>query len=125
MGEYCLDDSQTRTITSQASSSLPILLPWSSSIAPVLPGTAFRSILASTDAPWATVSPFTELGDQLIVYTNDDGGLSTYNSAKSTSSSSNSEHLSVSLGVSVGCPFLNASASGQYDKDVLENKDVG
>jgi len=58
------------------------------------------------------------------VYNNEDGGQATYVSANSDTSSSSSEHLSMSLGLSVGCEFLGASVSGKYDKDVLENTDV-
>lgn len=113
------------TIVGLVTSGLPILLPWSSSIAAVRPGTTFHSRLSATDDVWSKHNPFADLDKTRVVYTNSDGGQATYNSTKTTSSANNSEHLSVSLGVSVGCKFLNASVTGQYDKDVLENNDVG
>jgi hypothetical protein len=44
-----------------------------------------------------------------------------FKESTTSSSSSSTEHLSASLGVTNGNDFLNASVSGKYDKDVAES----
>ena len=52
------------------------------------------------------------------------GGTASFQNGLSTNSGSSSDRLSASLGITVGYPFLNASVTGQYDKNVIENKKV-
>jgi hypothetical protein len=117
-------DIQIASLSNLSSARLPLCIPWSRTMKAVRLGTTFHSRLSATFDPWSKACPFLDIAAMPILYTNDDGGQATYISAKSTSAGSNLEHLSMSLGLSVGCSFLGASVTGKYDKDVLENSDV-
>lgn len=84
----------------------------------------FSSRSNSAD-PWAHQSPFDHksLQGTTLQCNNYDGGSAAYQSSETTGSSTSSEHLSVSFGIAVGNAWLNASVTGGYDKDALENND--
>jgi len=119
------DVSATPTFVRYAQAGLPLILPWHPTMT-VAPGTLFHSRLYQTENPWAKDSPFVpeSLGTTPVTFRVVDGGAASYKSVEGSSSSSNEEHLSVGLGVSADCMFLTASVSGQYDKNVQENKSV-
>ncbi|KAK6359111.1 hypothetical protein TWF696_000278 [Orbilia brochopaga] len=50
------------------------------------------------------------------------GRVGSYVESISTSSSTVNDHLSVSVGITIGYPFLNAGVEVDYDRSVLENK---
>ncbi|KAK0642162.1 hypothetical protein B0T16DRAFT_462167 [Cercophora newfieldiana] len=113
------------SVTAQAGH--PFSVPW---------GRQVRCILAGLDSsrfkdaagPWMAETPFDADKALLGVVIPDalgDGGLSTsghYRDALSTSSSSNYDHLSASLGVEIGYPCLSASVTAKYNKTVTEDK---
>lgn len=113
------------SIEKSAGLNLPLSLPWDRSLPKLQPGTTFHSRLSTSADPWSKESPFHQekLKEISVQYRNDDGGIATYNSTESMSSTSSSEHLSVSFGITVGCKWLNASVTGGYDKDTLDNND--
>ncbi|KAM5358859.1 hypothetical protein ACJZ2D_014918 [Fusarium nematophilum] len=116
-----------RVTTSQSASlKLPLSLPWIPSSTPIQPGTTFHSRLANSEDPWSKILPFdkSQLKDITLKYRNDDGGVASYRSTESESSTSSSEHLGVALGITVGCKWLGASVTGGFDKDTLENHDA-
>lgn len=59
-----------------------------------------------------------------MIYEGEIDGRASFKDAESASHTTELSHLSGSLGVTVGCPFLSVSVSGTYDKTVLENEDV-
>jgi hypothetical protein len=94
------------------------------------PGTSFSTVLAATPRsnPFVTrTSPFEreQLETSTFVYRRADNCRGTYLSSTTSTSSSSSDHMSLTLGVSVGNAVLGASVSGSYDKAVLEDKSVG
>ncbi|KAH8597448.1 hypothetical protein B0O99DRAFT_592606 [Bisporella sp. PMI_857] len=111
------------TVSRQAKSGYPIILPWTAEPLPL--GTSFESALSHTINPFLKTNAFdpASLCQARFLYTKD-GGTASYASTSTTSSGTSNDHMSVSLGVTVGCPFLNASVTGSYDKDVLENNDA-
>ena len=113
------------SIARQAKANLPLLLPWHPSET-IKPGALFRSRLCETDDPWAKNTPFkpSSLASIPLLFHNDDGGAASFKSHISRLAVSDTEHMSVSMGVSIGCPILGASVTGRYDKEVSENKDA-
>lgn len=76
--------------------------------------------------PWVTMSAFEASGLALTaVILDTKGGTMSYKDGMTTSSTTSDDHLSASLGLTIGYPFLNASVTGQYDKDVIESHNVG
>lgn len=60
-----------------------------------------------------------------VTVTRENGTESTYRSQATSSTSHTNDHMSLGFGVGAGLPFLaEASVTGQYDKDVTENRDV-
>ena len=88
--------------------------------------TTFDSSRSShADGPWSLSCPFDLSGLRATSIIPDEGGsVASFRDGLSTSSGSSSEHLSAALGLTVGYPFLNASVTGQYDRDILENENV-
>jgi hypothetical protein len=52
------------------------------------------------------------------------GNQNGYRESFTTSASDSNEHLSGSLGVSIGNDFLSGSVSAAYDKSVMKSKQV-
>lgn len=119
-----IGDPDRITILQLAEISQPISLPWFAKT--VIPGTTFHSRLSNTGDPFGHTTPFkTEsLQKSPLVYRIEDGAECTFYSAETKTKLTSRDHMSLSLGVSVGCSFLNASVTGGYDKDVRENRDV-
>ncbi|KAF9641488.1 hypothetical protein BFW01_g1471 [Lasiodiplodia theobromae] len=84
-------------------------------------GTCFHSNLAHTEAPFSDSPPL--FASTCAGTYRPSGADASFRSSDSSSAGSSSEHLSTALGVSAGCPFLRASVTGQYDRDVLSNFD--
>lgn len=58
-----------------------------------------------------------------MVYRLDDGGHASFQSIETNNNTTSEDHLGVTFGISVGCPLWNASVTGGYDRDLLENRD--
>lgn len=112
------------SITLLAKQKLPLNLPWGT--VPVVIGTPFFSSRAENEAPFTGRSPFDthSLSKTPLKFEATDGGRASFTSTSSRSAGHSTEHLSASLGISVGCKFLSAGVTGSYDEDVAENVDV-
>lgn len=113
------------SLSRQAAGGTQLDLPWSAQY--IAPGTAFKSaLIKAPEGPFLKPSPFDSKSLEEAAYVFQKNDLQgSFMEATSTSSGFNSEHLSVGLGITVGCSFLNASVSGRYDKSLLQNSDVG
>lgn len=72
------------------------------------------------------VSPF-DLGsseNKWIIYDGEAEGKANFRESESDSHLSTTDHYSGSLGATVGCPFLKANVTGNYDNTVNCNADV-
>ncbi|KAL7807168.1 hypothetical protein V8C44DRAFT_337873 [Trichoderma aethiopicum] len=110
-------------VAQQAITRSPIRLPWQARVLPL--GMFFRSAATTNgENPFSMQSAFdTEsLVSALIEYTADDASGS-FKSSEVMRSSASTDHLSIGAGVGVDLPFLEASVSVQFDKDVMENRD--
>ena len=120
-----IEDPTRATITACTRLKLPLILPWHpQQMIPL--GTVFQS--DNIGDPWAKSSPFDtdSLLSAPIIVQREDGTESSFRSHSTSKASATHDHLSLGLGVGVGIPFLaQVSVTGTYDKDVLENKDVG
>ncbi|KAK6503375.1 hypothetical protein TWF481_008395 [Arthrobotrys musiformis] len=96
-------------------------VPWSHEVKAVLTG--FKSTLMKMPSgPWLVTCPFDATSLMLTtVLPESGGGVTSYRDGMSTQGGSSSEHLSAELAVTVGYPFLKASVSGKYDKNVKED----
>ncbi|KAI1268735.1 hypothetical protein F5Y18DRAFT_372179 [Xylariaceae sp. FL1019] len=101
-----------------------ILVPWSH--LPIQLGAGFKSSDAKNGNPFDVPSAYSapSLQNAAIRYSEDDGLRGLDRKASSSSSMEKSEHLSVSGGISVDCGVVAGSATGSYDKSVLENQDA-
>lgn len=99
-------------------------LPWRRETISLLTG--FNSNrMKDAGGPWMSQSPF-EMSDlkMATILSDTKGGTATYRDGLSTSAGTCSEHISASLGLTIGYPFLNANVSAKYDRDVVEKKSV-
>ena len=99
-------------------------IPWGHRVCALM--TSFDSSrMSHPDGPWVKPSPFdlASLGMTTII-PDTGGGIASFQDGLSTNLGSSSDHLSASLGLTVGYPFLNASVTGQYDSTVMENENV-
>lgn len=111
------------TVSRRAEIGQPLRLPWYQRFIPL--GTCFRSELATTENPFVVTSAFNAKSlEQAKLFFNAHDGDASYKSSESFSSSSSTDHLSVSVGAGISCPVLSASVSCQYDRDTMENNDV-
>ncbi|KAJ9660736.1 hypothetical protein H2201_006815 [Coniosporium apollinis] len=112
------------SLSRQAAGGTQLDLPWSAQY--IAPGTAFKSaLIKAPEGPFLKPSPFDSKSLEEAAYVFQKNDLQgSFMEATSTSSGFNSEHLSVGLGITVGCSFLNASVSGRYDKSLLQNSDA-
>ena len=98
-----------------ASQSLSIFLPRPNDRIAI--GSGFESkFIASGRLPWVSKCAYIIEDAKCILEI--DGGISGYRKGNSNSSVQYSEHLSASLGVTVGCKFLSANVTGSYDKSL-------
>ncbi|KAK4205405.1 hypothetical protein QBC40DRAFT_320126 [Triangularia verruculosa] len=120
-------DPSQPSLESTAAAGHPFSVAWSHEVRAILAGLESRR-LRDASGPWMLETPFSLEHVKLCAVIPDalgDGGLSSvgnFHDGFSTTISSSHEHLSASLGVTVGYPFLNASVSAKYDKTVKENK---
>lgn len=115
----------TPTINDLARQNLPLTIPWHPKQT-IKPGMLFRSFDANSDNPWSTISPFhpESLMATIVRYSRANGDVASYKSQSTTSRVETSEHLSVSLTVTIDALFASASVGGQYEKTVAKNTDV-
>ncbi|KAF4341607.1 hypothetical protein FBEOM_4509 [Fusarium beomiforme] len=103
----------------------PFSLPWGHGVRVLLGGFKADGISKKT-GPWATTSAFDISNTELLAVVPDaKGGSMSYKDSMTTSSETSDDHLSASLGLTVGYPFLNASVTGEYDRNVMESRNVG
>ncbi|KAK1238467.1 hypothetical protein MKX07_006613 [Trichoderma sp. CBMAI-0711] len=110
-------------VAQQAITRSPIRLPWQARVLPL--GMFFRSAATTKgENPFAMQSAFDaeSLISAPIEFAADDASGS-FKSSEVMSSSASTDHLSIGAGVGVDLPFLQASVSVQFDKDVMENRD--
>lgn len=113
-------------LQAQTEAGAAIALPWSREEKPLLTGFDSSKMEDPSDGPWiATASPFSAQSIVTATVVPDaSGGIGVYREGFSTRSQSSQEHLSASLGITVGYPFLNANVTGEYDSNVKETKNV-
>ncbi|CAI6331687.1 unnamed protein product [Periconia digitata] len=119
------EDNPTSVSVQRAAAQGYLLLPPIAT--PIRPATCFSTALAATPAMNPFVSQHTpfdldRLESSNFIYRTQDNCRGTYLSSSTNSSSSSYDHLSLSLGVSVGNAVLGASVTGSYDKSVLEDR---
>ena len=121
-----IQDLFTPTINDLARQNLPLTIPWHPKQT-IKPGMLFRSVDANSNNPWSSLSPFQpeSLQATTVRFSRANGDVASYRSQSTTSRVETSEHLSVSLTVTVDALFASASVSGQYEKTVAKNTDVG
>ncbi|KAJ5091270.1 hypothetical protein NUU61_006140 [Penicillium alfredii] len=107
-----------------ASTGTHVFIPWSNYLIQLDAG--FTSRKSQDGNPFEVPCAFANWArDSIpICYINDNGLRGSELSTVSSSHIVSSEHLSVSLGASVGWRFAGASAVGSYDKAVSDNTDV-
>ncbi|KAF3904716.1 hypothetical protein ABW20_dc0100151 [Dactylellina cionopaga] len=100
----------------------PLSIPWTREFRPPL--ACFNSSrMLSQQGPWVPSCPFEATSLQMVyVKLDGQGRIGSYVESISTNSSTMVDHLSASVGITVGYPFLNAGVEVDYDKSVMENK---
>lgn len=118
-------DLNLSSISSISKFEMPMSLPWHPS-STIRLGALFHSDRANEEDPWAKETLFTQSSLESIPvhYRSDEGARSFFKSSVSSTSSQFEDHMSIWLGVSLGCPILGASVSGQYDRHVINNRRV-
>ena len=112
------------SLNDHADAGLPLQIPWMRQ--EIALGTGLSSALLASEKPWMPVSPF-DLGSsdsKWLAYEGETEGKANFRDSESDSHLSTADHSSGSLGVTVGCPFLKANVTGNYDKTVNYNADV-
>ncbi|CAG9982475.1 unnamed protein product [Clonostachys byssicola] len=99
----------------------PFSIPWSHDVRVLLGG--FKSSwVTRIEGPWVGKGAFDTSDVQIhTVIPDTQGGSTSYKDAITTSTAVSNDHLSASLGITVGYPFLNASVTGEYDRTVMES----
>lgn len=117
-------DPSRPSLTSIADAGHAFSIPWSREVAPLF-ATLNSSRLALPEGPWMISSPFdgSDLKGKAMLQ-DTSAGNATFRDGMSASIGSSTDHLSAALGITIGYPFLNASVTGQYDRDVTENSNV-
>lgn len=122
------DPTQPR-LENAAKAGHPFSFGWSREVRAVMAGLDSARFM-NREGPWVLDSPFeVQLARLSAVIPDTPGhsGLSSigwYRDGLSTSAGSSSEHLSASLGLTVGYPFLNANVTAKYDKAVSSDSNV-
>jgi hypothetical protein len=103
----------------------PFSLPWGHDVRVILGGFKVED-MSKQKGPWTRTSAFEISGSEMLAIVPDTkGGSMSYRDGMTTSSETSDDHLSASLGLTVGYPFLNASVTGDYDRNVMESHNVG
>ncbi|KAK1749597.1 hypothetical protein QBC47DRAFT_418823 [Echria macrotheca] len=99
-----------------------IVLPTISQHIPLLSGFSSAAAELQGGSPFLDASPFVESSvlSRKLRYTRKDVCRGSFLSNESVKKSRASEHLTVHLGVTVGCDLLGGSVSGSYDRTVLD-----
>ncbi|KAJ5887306.1 hypothetical protein N7504_011353 [Penicillium tannophilum] len=120
------NDPTLPNLQAQTEAGAAIALPWSREEKPLLTGFDSAKMRDYSDGPWiATASPFSAQSIVTATIVPDaSGGVGVYREGFSTRMESSNEHLSASLGITVGYPFLNANVTGEYDSNVNETKNA-
>ncbi|RSL47246.1 hypothetical protein CEP54_013485 [Fusarium duplospermum] len=115
-----IDDPSQYSISRVAQSSLPIFIPWHREQKHITCG--FQSVnLKSPNGPWKDASPFLESAVYLSkCQTKLENGAARDVEGHSASNSITSEHLSGSLGVSVGNAVVEVGVTASYDQQMQE-----
>lgn len=100
-------------------------IPWSHDVRVLLCGFQ-TSKMKKTAGPWvASHTAFdTSAIDMTSIIPDTQGGSTSYKDGLSTSSTTSYDHLSASLGITIGYPFLSGSVTGEYDKTVMDSRNV-
>ncbi|KAF5536436.1 hypothetical protein FPHYL_12968 [Fusarium phyllophilum] len=103
----------------------PFSLPWGHDVRVLLGGFKVED-MSKQKGPWTKKSAFEISGSEMLAVVPDTkGGSMSYKDGMATNSETSDDHLSASLGLTVGYPFLNASVTGDYDRNVMESHNVG
>ncbi|KAH6697369.1 hypothetical protein F5X68DRAFT_238771 [Plectosphaerella plurivora] len=128
-----LDDPTRPSLAAFADAGHPFSVPVSGDPRGILCGFD-SSLMTSPKEPWldSSTSPFdlgsratydiTEKNRLKIILPDTRGFSASYRDGFSTTAGSTDEHLSAEVGVTVGYPFLNASATGNYDRAVMSSE---
>ncbi|VUC37254.1 unnamed protein product [Clonostachys rosea] len=121
MGDEDQRDPTLPSLEGLSSGGHPFSIPWSHDVGVLLGG--FKSSwVTRREGPWVGKGAFDTSGMQMTAIIPDtQGGSTSYKDAITTSTAVSNDHLSASLGITVGYPFLNASVTGEYDRTVLES----
>ncbi|KAF5696335.1 hypothetical protein FGLOB1_13608 [Fusarium globosum] len=99
----------------------PFSLPWGHDVRVLLSGFKMED-MSKQKGPWTKTSAFEISGSEMLAVVPDTkGGSMSYKDGMTTNSETSDDHLSASLGLTVGYPFLNASVTGDYDRNVMES----
>ena len=118
-------DATHTSLSHLATNQLPICIPWT--LGTGFLGNSFSSAAATSHNPFAVPSAFSPESlakCRLELCTADGASGGEYRRISTSGASQSTEHMDVSVSVSVGCDFLGASGSGTYVKNVLQNHDV-
>lgn len=114
----------TPSLSSMTDAGHAFSIPWDRQVRAMMAGFDSAGV-KEKEGPWKLSSPFDLSGATLSTIVPDtSGGIASFRDGFSTQSGVSTEHLSAALGITVGYPFLNASVSGKYDKNVMMNNNV-
>lgn len=121
-----INDPTLPSLQAQTEAGVAVALPWSREEKPLLTGFDSTKMRDYPDGPWIpTVSPFSAQSIVTATMVPDpSGGVGVYREGFSTRSESSHEHLSASLGITVGYSFLNVNVTGEYDSTVDKTSNV-
>lgn len=110
------ENTDLASISGMASSEMPVVLPWHLS----------SSIRLGQEDPWAKESLFkhSSLNTSSAQFSSKDGRRASFKSTSSFLSRHFEDHMSIGLGISVGCSILGAGVSTRYDKHVMNDRRV-
>lgn len=112
------------SVATTASIGHAFAIPCSQDVRPILTGFDSSDVQAR-QGPWVSQSPFNLANpDFYAVVFDTNGGSTTYRDALSTHAESSTDHLSAGGSIGVGCEFLKAEVSVEYDRTVIENESV-
>lgn len=100
----------------------PIVLPWCKGS--VFFGNGFNSDLAlNNEFPWMGQTAFAEL-HRASFLVDTKCQAATFRECSSSASKASTEHMSGSLGVTIGCDYLNANVTGSFDESTSKNEEA-
>ncbi|ETI27793.1 hypothetical protein G647_00242 [Cladophialophora carrionii CBS 160.54] len=116
-------DAPIPSLASLAAMEAPLFLPWSTELARI--GTGFDSRLIDNAAKkaWVPKCAFQNL-EEAVALCETAGCTTSFREGSTDSTSSSSEHMSMSLGVTVGNKLLSANVTGSYDSRIELNQNA-